>query len=165
MKITRYTPIRRAAMLLSATAVVALVATASIPGALAQDDKQQLNMRIDERLGLLERTLRIWKLPIRHTASRSPYFKPGLPPYRQQPEKAQEQTPPGLEPEPVAAPTPEPSGGGSSSADSGGGSDSSSDGGGNDSGQSNDGGGDGSGSDDDDGGSSTVPILPTPGTA
>lgn len=111
MNITQYSVSRRAAIFLSTVAMVALVAATSAPGALAQDDKQHLDTRIDERLGLFEQPLRIWKLPLRYTASLSPYFRPGVPPYRQQPETAQELAlPKEAGPEPSTTPTPSTSG-------------------------------------------------------
>lgn len=147
------------AVILATGGLVGHAATAN-----AQDDKAQRNEQVDARLGLLEHTLRIWKLPIRYTAARSPYFKPGLPPYRQQPEKAQNQVPPGLEPEPVATPTPPTSGSNSSGSGSDSGSDSSSDSGDGDGGSSSGSSGSGGGSSDD-GGSDGFGPTPTPGTA
>jgi len=164
MSITPYSVVRRTvAFLLTALLAVVLPGWLA-PSAQAQNaaekEKQRLNQSVDERLGLLERSLRIWKLPVRYTAARSPYFRPGLPPYRQQPEKAQAQRPPIPEPEPVAAPAP--TGGGSSSSDSGG-SDSSGDGG--SSGGSGGSSGSSGGGSSDDGGNDGFGPTPTPGTA
>lgn len=74
--------------------VVTLLAFAWVishaPLASAQGDSERAtrNAQVDTRLGLIERPLRLWKVPVRFKASRSAYFMPGPPPYRQQPEKA-----------------------------------------------------------------------------
>lgn len=162
MYISPHYMIRRATAFFAAVILVTGGLVGHAATAHAQDDKAQRNEQVDARLGLLEHSLRIWKLPIRYTAARSPYFRPGLPPYRQQPEKAQDQVPPGFEPEPVATPTPPTSGG--SSSGSGSSSDSSSDSGDSDSGSSSGSstGGSSSGGSDD-GGSDGGPTPPAPG--
>lgn len=125
-------------------AVVILAAAlgfAGVPGITAAKDTESTGLAVDERVGLLDEAWRLWRIPVRYAASRSPYFQPGLPPYRQQPEKAQQQPLPeaGESATETAAPSPpssnsseggskSPSGGGSEGPSSGGGSEGSSSG-------------------------------------
>lgn len=91
---------------------------AGAPGTVVSADTDSDNVVVDERLGLPDQAWRLWRIPVRYTASRSPYFQPGLPPYRQQPEKAQQQPLPdaGESATEMPAPSPPPS---SSTSDSG----------------------------------------------
>jgi len=124
------TMIRRSTAVPACTAMALLVIFAPLIAwspARADEETGRINRLVDERLGLLDRDVRLWKIPVRFTASRSPYFQPGLPPYRQQPEKAQDQPPPvtASMPDPEPATPPPGSGGGSpsdGSSTSGGGS-------------------------------------------
>lgn len=112
--------------------LVAALGVAGTPGIVAAEETDSTSLAVDERVGLLGNAWRVWRIPVRYAASRSPYFQPGLPPYRQQPEKAQQQPLPeaGESTTEAVAPSPpssnsseggskSPSGGGSEGSSSG----------------------------------------------
>lgn len=91
--------------------LAAVLGFAGAPVVAAAEDTDSTSVAVDGRVGLLDEAWRLWRIPVRYAASRSPYFQPGLPPYRQQPEKAQQQPLPeaGDSATETAAPIPSPS--------------------------------------------------------